>query len=110
MVSREVAGDNRRSWRIGWATIHCPISVPGQFRRIESKQLFGSTSITGKAIFFQVLRLSRAEDGRASLSPSQFTGRAEFSWIRLEAAVGVTPLLYLGESPRVAFAANLIST
>ncbi len=41
VVSREVAGDNRRpcvAGRLAGPQIQCPISAPGQFRRIEAKR------------------------------------------------------------------------
>jgi hypothetical protein len=85
MVSPEVAGDNRCGCVARGLAGHNQHAAPGRFRRISvENQLFGSTSITGKAIFFQAL--GRAKDGRARCAPSQSLDLAKLR-VRLEAPV-----------------------
>src|ERR1700674_3192010 len=77
MVSREVAGDNRRARVAGGFAGRCLISAPGQFRRIDAKPTLR-------------LNLSNRKSSVSSVAWASVEPRMG----AIEAADGMTPSLF----------------
>src|SRR5215475_11380186 len=84
MVSPEVADDNRCACVARGLAWPQPARHQVSFWHFSRKQVFGSSSITGKAIFFQLLVEPRM--ARARCAPSQSPDLAKLR-LRLEASV-----------------------